>query len=116
MKVAIIGSREFADLTRVAECVTKLPPDTIVVSGGARGVDTEAEVTARRIGLGVIVLRPNYAEFGKRAPLIRNVDIVKQCDRLVAFWDGASTGTMHAVSLARRLGKPVEMVTLIPGQ
>ncbi len=61
MIVAIVGSREFVNLARVSRYVTALAakyPDAVLVSGGARGVDTMAERTARACGLAVISYRP----------------------------------------------------------
>lgn len=81
-----------------------------MVSGGAWGVDTVAEQEARSLLIPVQVYKPHYDRFGSRAPLVRNEEIVNDCDRLVAFWDGKSTGTMHTVNLARKAGKPVEVV------
>lgn len=45
--VAIVGSREFPKLMWVATFVAKLKAGTIVVSGGARGVDRAAEVATQ---------------------------------------------------------------------
>jgi activating signal cointegrator 1 len=104
-KVAIVGSRNYPDLTQVRAYVASLPSDTIIVSGGARGVDTAAEEAARAQHLQVVIFP---AEKGK-SPLLRNHDIVAAADLVVAFWDGASTGTMHTVGLARKAGKPVEI-------
>jgi hypothetical protein len=48
-------------------------------------------------------------QHGRRAPLVRNVDIVAKCERMVAFWDGVSGGTGYTIKLARPVGKPVEI-------
>jgi hypothetical protein len=45
--VGIVGSRDFKNLERVRNIVRSLPPGTMVVSGGARGVDKAAETEAR---------------------------------------------------------------------
>src|SRR5437870_4805989 len=47
MKVAIIGSRDISSdrLAEVSKFVKTLPSDTILVSGGARGVDQIAELS-----------------------------------------------------------------------
>ena len=109
-KVAIIGSRGYPQLSQVRAYVEKLPADTTVVSGGARGVDTAAEISARLRGLAVEVYAPDYAAHGGRAPLVRNRKIVNAADTVTAFWDGQSTGTAHTIRLARQLGKAVEIV------
>jgi predicted Rossmann fold nucleotide-binding protein DprA/Smf involved in DNA uptake len=109
-RIAIIGSRDYPDLERVRAYVRSLPSGVIVVSGGARGVDSAAESEARRRGLEVVSIRPDYAQHGRRAPLVRNAEIVAQSDRVVAFWDEGSSGTAYTIRLARQAGKPVEIV------
>jgi predicted Rossmann fold nucleotide-binding protein DprA/Smf involved in DNA uptake len=81
------------------------------VSGGAIGVDTAAEEAARYYGLQQLIFKPDYELHGRQAPLIRNRTIVNNCDRLVAFRDGKSTGTMHTVRLAEHARKPVDVFT-----
>jgi len=109
MKIAIIGSRDFPDLDLVRRFVTELPRSTVVVSGGARGVDQAAEGAAEACGLEVIVLKPDWDGLGKRAGLIRNEDIIDEADRVVAFWDGSSKGTIHALKLAVESNKPIRV-------
>jgi hypothetical protein len=100
VKVAIIGSRNYPNLDAVSRYVAGLPDGTIVVSGGALGVDHRAECEARYRGLETIIHRPAYRTFGRRAPLERNKLIVRDADRVVAFWDLKSGGTRHALKLA----------------
>lgn len=61
-KVAVVGSREGADLEAVSEWLVSFlkakHPDTILVSGGAPGVDKHAESTWLSLGGRVISLRP----------------------------------------------------------
>ena len=46
--VAVVGSRDFPHLHWVRSFVDRLRPTTIVVSGGARGVDQAAETQAKK--------------------------------------------------------------------
>lgn len=108
MKYAIVGSRDFERLDLVARFVQTLTPkEDIVVSGGARGVDSIAETTAEQIGVGVISFRPDWETYGKKAGIIRNKWIIDEADRVVAFWDGKSKGTKHSIDLAIQSGKPL---------
>lgn len=109
-RVAIVGSRGYQRLDLVTSYVESLGSNVRVVTGGARGVDTAAEVAAMHRALNCTIFEPDYEQHGRRAPLERNKLIVDECDRLVAFWDGKSTGTMHTVGLARKAGKPVEII------
>lgn len=113
-RVAIVGSREFKRLESVRKFVESLPITTVVVSGGAKGVDTVAEFAAARRGMKTMVILPDYVKYGKRAPLIRNDKIVEDCDELVAFWNGESTGTLDAMRKAKAAGKPFKCFRFPP--
>lgn len=113
MRVAIVGSRDFPDLDRVRETVRSLaalPRPVTVISGGARGVDAVAEETARECGYEVVVYRADWSK-GRGAGLARNSLIVRDCERMVAFWNGWSRGTRDAILKARALHRDV---TIIP--
>lgn len=111
MYVAIVGSREFGDLEQVVEFVNALPAGTVVVSGGARGVDSIAEAAAKRRGLETCIYPADWLRWGKAAGIRRNVDIVNKADVIVAFWDGRSRGTEYTIELARAKGKLVHVVS-----
>lgn len=108
-RVAIVGSRGYPDEDDVFSYVHELPSDTVVVSGGAEGPDTWAEKAAKRRGMLVVVYRADWSLYGKAAGPIRNAEIVANCDRVVAFWDGHSRGTKSTIGIANRQGKPVEV-------
>lgn len=115
MKIAIIGSREYPDLREVRLFVHALPFDTIVISGGAAGVDSAAESTARVCRLTRFIFEPVVATPGRTAYVAalhaRNKRIAEECERMVAFHDGVSKGTMRTVEYARSLGRDVEVRT-----
>lgn len=107
-RVAIVGSRDFPALELVDVFVGTLAPDTIVISGGARGVDQRAESAARKRGLAVEVFRPDWSK-GPHAGLERNALMVERADRVTAFWNGTSRGTKNSIDLARRAGKLAQL-------
>lgn len=109
MKVAIVGSRDFPDLPAVTQYVMNLPDETVVVSGGARGVDKAAEIAARQRDLSVLVFLPDWNAFGNSAGIRRNAQIIEAADRVVAFWDSSSAGTRNSIDRAVKKGKPVEI-------
>lgn len=92
----------------VVEYVASLPEGSVVVSGGARGVDSVAAEAARARGLEVVEHLPDYERHGsKMAPLVRNILIVDDSDEIVAFPASWSTGTWHAIGIARDKDKSV---------
>ena len=106
MKVAVVGSRSLW-VDRLEEF---LPPQTTeIVTGGARGVDSCAMAYAETHGLKQKVFWPDYEQYGKSAPLVRNRLIVDYADCVLAFWDGTSRGTVYTVQYARQQGKPVRI-------
>jgi len=110
VKVAIVGSRSYPHPESVRQFVQQLAekyPDAIVVSGGARGVDSIAEEEAERSGLDTLIFPADWETHGKRAGFLRNRDIVSAADLVVAFWDGSSKGTQHSFDLAAELGKAI---------
>jgi len=110
MKIAVIGSRDYEHLDRVRYYVESLSPDTTIVSGGARGVDKTAEETAKQCGLTVIIFHANWDKYGKQAGMIRNADIIKHADKVVAFWDGSSSGTRNSINRAKKANKPIKII------
>lgn len=111
-RVAIVGSRKWNRPEEVFAVVRSLPQGTIIISGGASGVDCYAEIEAKLAGLAVEIIpveKADWTKFGRAAGPIRNTEIVKRCDRLIAFWDGKSRGTADAIKKALAAGKPVDV-------
>lgn len=78
----------------------------VVVSGGARGVDSWGAAFAEERGIEVEVFKPDWKKYGKSAGYKRNKEIVDAADDVVAFWDGQSKGTLHTIQIAHKAGKP----------
>jgi hypothetical protein len=108
-KIAIVGSRGYGNELQVRLYVQSLPKDVIVVSGGARGVDSWAVDEAKKCGLETQVFKADWSQ-GRGAGFARNSDIVKASDEVVAFWDGLSSGTQDTIWKARVVGKPVTVI------
>ena len=50
---------------------------------------------------------PDYAKYGKLAPLLRNRQIVKEATMVIAFPSSESRGTFHSISEALKMHKPL---------
>lgn len=105
-RLAIVGSRSFQRLDLVRDFVNRLSlPNLTIVSGGAYGVDQEAEraAKARSIPFDLFPVTPDdWRILGKRAGPIRNRRMVETCDGLCAFYDLRSRGTADAIAVARQ--------------
>ena len=82
----------------------------ILISGGARGVDSLAEALADRLFIPKLIIRPNYDKYGRSAPLVRDREMVERADYVLAVWDGESRGTKYTLDYAEKLGKPTEII------
>jgi hypothetical protein len=114
MKVVISGTRTIDDKKLVWDALENSKFEiTELVSGGAIGVDRLGEEWARSKNIPIKVYKPHYAiENPKYAPLIRNADMAKYGDALIAVWKDESRGTAHMIKCMTDLKKPVE-ITLV---
>lgn len=107
MRLAIIGSRSCPPID-IASYLPFVPE--MIVSGGAKGADTYAREYAMKNNIPLIEFLPYYRKYGRKAPLLRNLQIVDNCDFLLAFWDGISRGTKFTIDYAERKGVPIKIV------
>lgn len=107
MKLAIIGGRSFSDYNLVKSTITQYFHQNIteIISGGAIGADRLGAKYAKENNIKLTEFIPNWDLYGKRAGFIRNEDIVKNSDTVLAFWDSESKGTANSLSTAKRLKK-----------
>lgn len=78
-----------------------------IVSGMARGVDSLAcEVAAEKPRWFVKSFPANWDKYGKAAGPIRNEQMAKYADYLIAVWDGKSHGTKNMIEQMKKVNKP----------
>lgn len=115
-RVIIAGSRSFSNYELLKEhCLSLLQEKrrthrVIIVSGHAHGADTMGERFAKEQGLTIELHPAKWRALGKAAGMIRNAEMARASDALIAFWDGRSRGTAHMISFARRRGLEVSVV------
>ncbi|MGN1412241.1 MAG: hypothetical protein ACI4WH_07035 [Oscillospiraceae bacterium] len=109
MVLAIIGSRSINNID-----ISKYIPNNVemIVSGGAYGVDTLAQLWAEKNHIPIKIYYPQYNKYGRNAPLVRNRLIVENSHEILAFWDGVSHGTMYTINYAKKLNKIVYIILI----
>lgn len=114
--VIIAGRRSFSNYELLRKhCLFLLQEKmrthrVIIVSGHAHGADTLGERFAKEQGLTVELHPAKWKALGKAAGIIRNAEMARASDALIAFWDGKSRGTAHMINFARRRGLEVSVV------
>lgn len=117
MKVVITGARDWSD-TQLIHLLTAriqmLPPDTVILHGGCRGVDTHAGLIAKKLHYSVNVYHAKWSIHGPSAGPIRNLRMLAQNpSSVIAFHDdlSKSKGTKHMIYNANKRHIPVELWT-----
>ena len=124
-KIGMVGSREFADELTVRAAVVGLPYyleslDFIVYSGAARGTDSwVADEVLKRYGPSHLIELPanwnkrnrfNKIFFDPNAGRERNGILVRQCDEVLIFWDGSSTGSNNVREWCQKYNVPFNII------
>ena len=111
-RIFIGGSRTFSDRTAVAERLRQLPRDAIVLTSPTYGASAAARdlVQERGLPMEVWIARLDRFPTEEAAYFARDEEMIRSADRVIAFWDGCSSGTAHELDYARQIGKPVELV------
>ena len=98
MKLLVVGSRGIKEY----DLEKHIPKETtLIITGGADGIDSLAEKYADRKGISKLVLRPQYSLFKRNAPLKRNEIIDAIPMDLVGFSVADSTTPTIAVTRTR---------------
>lgn len=110
-KLIIAGSRSITSSQTVLRAIISSPwsvgPPTEVIHGGANGVDASAHEIADESEMRTTVFQPDWDEHGKAAGPIRNAEMAKYGEALVAVWDGESNGTRSMIDKALDQSLPV---------
>ena len=116
VKLAIVGSRNFTDYSVVEKAVDEyiqlIGQPSLIISGGAKGVDTLAEQYAEAHKISKLIFQANWAKYGKRAGPIRNKEIVNECTHVIAFVATDSVGTKDTITQAKLLGREVKVILI----
>lgn len=119
MRVLVCGSRASTDRAGVFTTLSdahREHPFTLVITGGAAGVDCLADQWAASMGIDRIVFPANWAAFGKSAGPLRNKRMITEGkpDLVIAFPGGQGTANMRET--ARKASVPVVTIATEPHQ
>jgi hypothetical protein len=115
MRVLICGSRDFGYAPAVRDLIANLPEDTVVIEGGADGVDKMARAFALLRGMVVMEFPAAWKAYGKAAGPRRNKAMIEHGNPnlVYAFYNSQrkTKGTQNMVRLAHRAG--IEVIEYI---
>lgn len=105
MKVIIAGGRTHTQYATVLQAVQESGfKITLIIEGGCSGTDRLARQYADKNSIPYRTLEANWKQYGLNAGPIRNRQMVREADALIALWDGASRGTGNCIKEAQKKG------------
>jgi len=106
MKIAVTGGRNFNNAKMVFETLDYIQEKyniSELIHGGAKGTDTLAGLWAKNRNILVSVFMPDWKIYGKRAGILRNLEMLNQKPEMVVAFPGGR-GTSHMTTSAKSQG------------
>lgn len=113
LRVLICGSRVEFEASKAYSLINRIiddHPSAVFLHGGATGVDELADNILKTKGVAVEVYKSNYSRYGRKAPLVRDREMVDRADIVYALWNGRSRGTKYVIDYAKSTGKVVKVM------
>lgn len=116
MRIGIVGSRrrndkeDFFKLYKVFKEVYS--NGDIIISGGCpKGGDRFAKIIAQKKSIEIKIYYPDWKRYGKGAGHIRNTDIAKNSDIILAVVSkDRKGGTEDTIKKAQKFGKEIRLI------
>ena len=110
MKTIICGSRGLTDNQYFTDCMYSYALNiTDILSGMASGPDTQALAWAKKNKINTIEYPADWSRHGKKAGILRNIEMAGDAEACIAFWDGKSKGTLQMFRYAADKGLYVKV-------
>lgn len=121
MNIIVAGGRDFNDYELLCEEMKTHPyADITIIQGGQvttnyktgekYGADYLGGKWAHENNIPCKVFTADWEMHGNAAGPIRNQEMAREADILIAFWDGKSRGTKNMIDNANQLGLEVHIV------
>ena len=114
-RVVVAGSRNFNDYEKLSSELDKFlmgKKNVTIISGTANGADKMGERYAKEHGIKIEQFPAEWGIYHKGAGPIRNLQMVKAADAVVAFWDNQSSGTRNIIDCARQENIPYKVISI----
>ena len=121
MNLALIGSRNFHDYDSFHKAVLltlqkwgkNLSDVEYIVSGGAKGADTLAEIFAKEYSIKPMIFpvkKEDWYKYGKAAGIMRNTQIIDNASHVIAFPSKYGKGTQDSINKANKRKLPIQIL------
>jgi hypothetical protein len=109
LRLIIAGSRDWNNYNILRDITNEILTDIYfkspftsvqVISGTARGADLLGEQYAKEYNFDIKRFPADWEKYGKKAGFLRNIEMAKNADACIVFWDGKSKGSRHMIDIA----------------
>lgn len=115
LNLGVVGSRTYTDKDLMFAWLDRLQkelgPFDRIITGDSNGPDILAKFWGNSNNIEIKVCYADWTRQGNQASYLRNINIIENSDLVVAFWDGDSKGTAHAIRITRSLNKPLLVIS-----
>lgn len=114
MRTIIAGSRSITNEQLVFDTISKAQTElgniSVVICGCAKGVDKIGEKWAKLNNIKIEYYPADWDKYGKKAGFIRNQEMAKNADCLIAIMENNSKGTGNMIEIIKKVNKPYYVV------
>lgn len=95
----VINCSTYEKVSNILEKELEIKEISLVIHGGAKGVDTSVEEWCNKHNIKTQKFRPDQEKYNnyKLALLKRNDEMISKADKVLAIWDGSSNGTKYVI-------------------
>jgi hypothetical protein len=113
--VVVCGTRKFENKALFSSAIrlirSMVDEKVLFVSGAASsGADRLIINYCHAYRLPCLEIPAQWEQYKRAAGMIRNKEMLKIATRVVAFWDGESSGTTNMVENSRKMGLPLHII------
>lgn len=115
VRTIIAGSRTCTSMKVLHQALIQCDWEpSVVLCGGAAGADALGQAWSARVGVPCEMYPADWKKHGRAAGPIRNLEMARKAEALIALWDGESRGTAHMIKTAQKLGLRVYVHRFTP--
>lgn len=120
MNIIIAGCRDFYNYdffkSNVEAIFSGIQEEITIIEGGAKGADYLAKQYAIENKIKYKEYPADWEKYGKKAGILRNLEMSKVGNMLIAFWDNVSTGTKNMIKVAKDNGLITHVIDINPSK
>jgi hypothetical protein len=113
LRLIVTGGRDFNDyelLSQKLDLLLSKTANAVIISGMGQGADNLAERYAEENKIRISTFAANKKKYGNSWVLRKHIDMARNADACVCFWDGKSAIAKHMIDTAQRYNLKLRII------